>query len=170
VSRDRLVNAVVLTLLAVAVGLVLTSPTGPLAAWLSPLEYGETTVTIQNGTDNTTLATVDVRVADTERERHVGLGETERLEDGQGMLFVHPESGSYAYVMRNMSFPIDIVFVDADGTITAIHHAPVASDPQDPDRLYRGTGRYVLEVPYGWTNETGVTVGDRVAIPDAVRD
>jgi len=27
--------------------------------------------------------------------------------------------------MRSMDFPIDIVFVGANGTITEIHHAPV---------------------------------------------
>ena len=165
--RNRIVNAIVLALLGLAVVLLLTSPTGPLASWLYPLDYGTATVTIQDEI-NTTLASVDVRIADSERERHVGLGNTETLDDGEGMLFVHPASGSYTYVMRNMSFPIDIIFIDAEGRITEIHHAPVAENPQDPERRYPGRGRYVLEVPRGWTNETGVSVGDRVSIPDSI--
>ncbi|MFW5956643.1 MAG: DUF192 domain-containing protein [Halorhabdus sp.] len=154
--------------------MVLASPTGPLAPWLHPLDYGEATVTIQDE-NGTSLATVDVRIADTERERYVGLSETETLEDGEGMLFVHENTGTHAYVMpddddRTMSFPLDIVFIDADGRITTIHHAHLAENARNPDRRYRGQGRYVLEVPYGWTNETGIAVGDRVSIPDSVRD
>ncbi|WP_309484943.1 DUF192 domain-containing protein [Halorhabdus salina] len=168
-DRTRLVNGLVVVLLVIAAAMVLASPTGPLAPWLHPLEYSEATVTIQDE-NGTTLAAVDVRVADTERERYVGLSQTDRLQAGDGMLFVHPESRSYAYVMRNMSFPLDILFIDADGQITTIHHAPVAEDPSDPNRRYRGQGRYVLEVPYGWTNETGITVGDQVVIPDSVHD
>jgi uncharacterized membrane protein (UPF0127 family) len=65
--------------------------------------------------------------------------------------------------MRNMSFPLDIVFVDANGTITRIHHAAV-----DDDGRFVGEGRYVLEVNRGWANRTGVDVGDRIELPEGV--
>jgi hypothetical protein len=76
------------------------------------------------------------------------------------MLFVHGSEGTRAYVMREMSFPLDIVFVDANGTITRIHHAAV-----DDDREFTGRGKYVLEVNRGWANRTGVDVGDRIVVP-----
>jgi uncharacterized membrane protein (UPF0127 family) len=66
--------------------------------------------------------------------------------------------------MRDMAFPLDMVFVDADGTITAIHHAPVESDGDLTQ--YSGRAKYVLEVPMGYTNRTGVDVGDRMRIED----
>jgi len=47
------------------------------------------------------------------------------------MLFVYPQEGSHTYVMRSMDFPIDIVFVGANGTITEIHHAPVEEDNEN---------------------------------------
>jgi uncharacterized membrane protein (UPF0127 family) len=116
------------------------------------------TVLDRNGSS---LGTVEVRVADTYRERYTGLSKTDSLGPNEGMLFVHDEEGEYAYVMRDMAFPIDIVFVDANGTITAIHHAQTEERPYT---RYRGTGKYVLEVPYEWTTEHGVEVGDRVRI------
>ena len=116
------------------------------------------TVVDANGT---ALGAVEVRVADTYSERYTGLSNTESLGPNEGMLFVHDEEGEYAYVMRDMAFPIDIVFVDADLTITAIHHAPTEERPYT---RYRGTGKYVLEVPYEWTTDHGVAVGDRVRI------
>jgi len=169
VRRRGLVNLIVVGLLVLAAVLALTGPTSPLAPLLSPLSYENATLSIHDEND-TELATVDVRVADTERERYVGLSNTVSLADGEGMLFVHPESGTYPYVMRDMAFPIDIVFAGENGTITTIHHAPLPGNPSDPLKQYRGQGQYVLEVPYGWTNASGISVGDRLSIPESVAE
>jgi len=127
-------------------------------------DYETTTVDLvdENGTR---LATVDAWLADSFVKRYTGLSDTSALEPGQGMLFVHDEEGKHAYVMRDMAFPLDMVFVAADGTITTIHHAPVESDGDLTE--YSGRAKYVLEVPMGYTNRTGVEEGDRVRIEDA---
>jgi len=145
----------------VAVAVLLAFP--PLAL-VDAGDYETTTVTLkdENGTH---LATVDVRIADTQEKRRVGLMRTESLENGSGMLFVHPREGSYTYHMRNMSFDIDIIFVDAAGMVTRIHHAS-APDPGEESDTYTGTGKYVLEVPRGYANATGIETGARVEISD----
>jgi len=165
-DRDRLVTLVALGLVVLAIGFWALSPTGPLGGLLHPLDYDQSTVTLadENGTE---LATVDVRVADTERERYVGLSKTDSLAAGDGMLFVFPESDRHEFVMRDMDFPLDIVFVAPNGTITTIRHAPVPGDASG-DGSYPGTGQYVLEVPRGYTNATGIEVGDRVVVPSNV--
>jgi uncharacterized membrane protein (UPF0127 family) len=84
------------------------------------------------------------------------------------MLFVHGSEGNYGYVMRDMAFPLDIVFVGADEQVTAIQHAGVPEG--SPEETYRARAKWVLEVPRGWANETGVDAGDRIAIPTAVRN
>ncbi|QLH78514.1 DUF192 domain-containing protein [Halosimplex rubrum] len=129
--------------------------------------YDRVTVTAYDG-NGTELATVEALVADTRPKRVVGLSNTSELGRGEGMLFVHEEVGSYGYVMREMAFPLDIVFVGADERVTTIHHAAVPEG--DYERAYRGRGKWVLEVPRGWTNRTGVAVGDRIAIPEAAHD
>jgi len=121
-------------------------------------ERATVAVTAPNGTR---LGTVHARVADTFRERYTGLSDTKSLGPDEGMLFVHDSEGQYAYVMRDMAFPIDIVFVGKNETITAIYHAPT-EDP--PYHRYRGTGKYVLEVPYHWTTRHDVAVGDRIHV------
>jgi uncharacterized membrane protein (UPF0127 family) len=118
------------------------------------------TVTIL-ASDGTRLAAVDARVADDRSERYVGLSTTDALGPDEGMLFVFESEGSRAFVMRNMSFPLDIVFVGADHRITAIREAPV-EDP--PYRRYRGRAKWVLEVDRGYTDRHGIAVGDRVRI------
>ena len=106
---------------------------------------------------------VDVMVADDPQERYTGLSDTESLGPNEGMLFVYSEEGHHTYVMRSMSFPIDIVYIGANGCITSIHHAPVEEDNQNLTG-YSGRGKWVLEVPYNWTTEHGVEVGDEVRI------
>ncbi len=132
-------------------------------------DYEWSTVTLRaaNGTD---LATVEVRLADTSDKRRLGLSDTECLPPGEGMLFVHDEEDTYTYVMRRMDFPLDIVFVDANGTITTIQHAPVPEEIADGNGQFPGRGKYVLEVPRGYTNRTGVDVGDTVVVPENVAE
>lgn len=133
-------------------------------------DYDWATVTVidENGE---TLATVDVRIADTTSKRYTGLSETESLDADEGMLFIHDREGRHAYVMRGMDFPLDIVFVDANGTVTRVHHASLPPPGTSGEELtrYPGRGKYVLELPYGYTNRTGISVGDRVVVPSEYR-
>jgi len=160
---DRRAGAVALgvfllgaTLLAVQTGLVAD-------------ETDRDTVVVESA-DGERLAAVDVRVADTDAERYRGLSDTASLDRNEGMLFVHPEEGVKTYVMRDMAFPLDIVFVAADGTVTEIHHAPVPPAGTDDLTRYSGEAKYVLEVRRGFANRTGLAVGDRVIVPEQYRD
>ncbi len=116
--------------------------------------------------DGTVLGRVTVAISDTGAERFTGLSDTERLNESEGMLFVYQSPGTHAYVMRDMDFPLDILFVAANGTITTIHHAPTEPGVAEENLTrYPGSGQYVLEVPRGYANRTGLIVGDTVAIP-----
>jgi uncharacterized membrane protein (UPF0127 family) len=162
------VAALAVVLLAVVVSqssllFYLTSP--------SPDEYDRATVTATDA-DGTTLATVAVRIADTREKRYVGLSETASLSADEGMLFVHSSEGQWSYVMRNMSFALDILFVAPNGTITTVHHAgvPPAGTSGSALQSYSGHGKYVLEVERGWANRSGVGPGDRLWIPPSARN
>lgn len=123
---------------------------------------GPATVVVsdENGTEK---AVVEVEVADTRQERFTGLSDHESLADGQGMWFVYDGESEHTYVMRRMDFPLDIIFVGADGRINSIHHRPAPGPNEDGnDITATGTGQYVLEVPRGYANETGMEVGDYV--------
>lgn len=149
-------------LLGVAAGLALL---GLVAVAANPAllitGYETTTVEAVDGETGESLATVEARVADGFIKRYVGLSATDELDEGEGMLFVHEDADERAYVMREMAFGLDIVFVAPDGTITTIHEAEPESRPLT---RYRGTGRYVLEVPRGWSERNGVEPGDRIVV------
>ena len=107
------------------------------------------------------LGSVTAAIADTRDRRVLGLSDTEELPDDRGMLFVYESVADRTFVMREMDFGIDIVYADADGTITEIHHAPAPGPDEDgEEQRYPGRGQYVLEVTYEWTSERGVGEGD----------
>jgi uncharacterized membrane protein (UPF0127 family) len=154
-------------LVGVAAALALVGLLGVAVAATNPAllitGYDTTTVEAVDGETGETLATAEVRVADGFLKQYVGLSATEDLDDGEGMLFVHGESAERAYVMRDMAFALDIAFVDGNGTVTTIHEA----EPESPPLTrYEGTGRYVLEVPRGWSDRHGVDPGDRLVVGD----
>ncbi|AFO59483.1 DUF192 domain-containing protein [Natrinema sp. J7-2] len=152
-------------LLLVQVGLV-SAPWSPDEGAVRVFDGGVDEKSTADGDGNRTpKAVVDVAVADSGAERYTGLSDHDSLEPGNGMLFVHDEEQELAYVMRGMEFDIDIVFIDADREITTIHHARAPGPDEDGEDLrYAGRGKWVLEVPRGYANETGIEVGDEVVI------
>ncbi|WP_254766046.1 DUF192 domain-containing protein [Salinilacihabitans rarus] len=155
------VPAVLLSVGVVLLVAVLAAHLGFLPA---PWSADRATVTVVAG-DGTTKAVVDAEVADTPVERYVGLSDHDSLADGEGMLFVHGSEDERTYVMREMDFAIDVVFVGADGEITAIRHARAPDPGEDGEDLaYSGRAKWVLEVPRGYADERGIEAGDAVAI------
>lgn len=115
--------------------------------------------------DGEPKAVINAAVADTWRGRYTGLSDHDSLAAGEGMLFVHSSEAERTYVMRDMAFDIDIVFVDSEREITAIEHARAPGPGEDGEDLeYTGRAQYVLEVPRGYADETGMAVGDAVEI------
>lgn len=128
-------------------------------------ENGETRVVDPESDSGDPKAVIDVEVADSSRERYTGLSNHDSLESGNGMLFVYDDEQDLTYVMRKMDFPIDIIFIGADHEITSIHHARAPGPNEDGNDIkYSGRGKWVLEVPRGYTNETGIEAGDEVEI------
>ncbi|MFW6000075.1 MAG: DUF192 domain-containing protein [Halorubrum sp.] len=123
-------------------------------------DYETTTVTVESP-EGEELGSVTAAIAD-DGKRRLGLSDAEALPEDGGMLFVYDSPRErLRFIMPNMDFGIDIVFVDGDRTITRIHNAPEPGPNEDgSEQEYDGSGQYVLEVPYEWTDRRGVEVGD----------
>ena len=136
----------------------------------TPIHPGYETTTVRVETPSgETLGAVTAAIADTPDLRYTGLSDTESMPENRGMLFVYDSVGEHTFVMREMDFGLDIVFADADGTITTIHHAPAPGPNEDgSEQHYPGRGQYVLEENRGWTTDRGVDVGDVLVIDDSL--
>ena len=113
-----------------------------------------------------TLWVYDVWVADTGPERYQGLSGTESLPADTGLLFVYDqEAADRAIVMREMHYPIDVVFIDGSGTVTTVRSAtPEPGVPDDELTHYTGRARWILEVPHGTAERHAIVSGTSVRI------
>lgn len=101
-----------------------------------------------------------VEVADSDRERALGLMCRRAMAPDRGMLFVFPEAGPQAFWMRNTLIPLDIIYISADGKVVSItRNARPLSDAPLPSA---GPAKYVLELAGGRAAEIGLLPGDRV--------
>ena len=101
----------------------------------------------------------------TPAELRRGLQGHPPLQSNEGMLFLMPGQEPASFWMKNVTFPIDIVFIRADARVD--HIAPeVPPCPAHPCPLYRSKGpvRYVLETPAGWAAHNALQPDHRLDI------
>ncbi|KFA92410.1 hypothetical protein Q664_15520 [Archangium violaceum Cb vi76] len=126
-------------------------------------EYGGATlprarVLLEDGSGG--VHRVDVEVAATPEARTRGLMWRQELPAGQGMLFIFPEEEVQSFWMRNTLIPLDMLFIDSAGKIVGI--VENAQPRTLTSRSVGLPGRYVLEVPGGWSRATGIARGGTV--------
>lgn len=63
---------------------------------------------------------ISVEVADDDFERAKGLSGRTSLKDGHGLLFIFPKKGLHGFWMKDMRFPIDIIWLDDELKIVEI--------------------------------------------------
>lgn len=102
----------------------------------------------------------DVELALTSEQRSQGLMHRETMATDQGMLFDFGENRPVAMWMKNTPLPLDMLFIQRDGTISHIHKRAVPFSEAIIDS--RGPVAYVLELNGGRADALGVTTGDRV--------
>ena len=107
----------------------------------------------QSSSQNTSLKELKITRADTKQERYRGLSGRESLPADQGLLLVYDTSKRHGIVMRDMNFPIDIIWLDARGSIVDIKRGakPNSYQSRTNHTVFKPQkpARYVLEVNAG---------------------
>jgi len=114
------------------------------------------TVTIDNQSFN-------VSIARSEKEHEVGLSGTKSLDQNQGMIFLFNNPGYYSFWMKDMKFPIDIIFINNDQIVTIYNDAPTVQG-QENLIAYPPTQMVdkVLEIQAGLSEKYNFKIGDKV--------
>lgn len=98
-----------------------------------------------------------VELADTDKEREIGLMHRNQLAEDRGMLFNFYTEQQLSFWMRNTFIPLDMLFIHKDGKVEFIAQnvQPHDERPVGP----RTPVLAVLEVPAGTAARLGLTPG-----------
>jgi uncharacterized membrane protein (UPF0127 family) len=106
------------------------------------------------------------RVAKTAESREKGLSGTSGLRDNQAMLFIYDSDGKWPIWMKDMKYPIDIVWLDKDKKVVYIvKNAPPESYPYE-NFTPKQDARYVLEFPAGTVSKKSIVIGEETVFDE----
>lgn len=115
----------------------------------------------------------DLELAADNPTRMRGLGGRDHIDDNGGMLFAFRVPTTLRFVMRDCVIPIDIIFVDHAGNVTAVY----TMQPEEPqgdketDFLYENrlkkysskfSAQFAIEIQAGQIDKLGIKPGDKL--------
>jgi uncharacterized membrane protein (UPF0127 family) len=103
-------------------------------------------------------------IAATDEQKVKGLSVKDNLEENEAMLFVFDNEAQHLFWMKNMKFPIDIIWIDSDKRVVHIEHnlQPCSSELLCPGYKPVSDSLYVLETVAGFAERHGITKGTPV--------
>jgi len=121
---------------------------------------------LKTGTLNINDKKISVEIASSDNDQYRGLSNRESLCEDCGMLFNFSDYDERTFVMRDMKFPLDIIFIN-DNKI--INIAPgLAPEGNKPTHTYSSQGKAsrVLEVNGGYCKKNNIKIGDKIYEPE----
>ena len=109
---------------------------------------------------------VRAEIADTLDKREKGLMFHQALAEDQGMLFIFGEEGRHGFWMKNVNFPLDIIWMDRQKRVVDIkpNLQPCQEAKTCPSFFPADKALYVLEVNSGFSDKHKIKVGDKISI------
>lgn len=157
--RTRLILGILVVIFLVILGVVFVNVVSNNAHIPFLSSQPKSSVTIDNHT-------FKVKVANTQQEKEIGLSGTTSLPQDQGMLFPFDKADYYAFWMRNMKYPLDIIYIANKKIVSIANNVPAPTNSSAPLSVYKPSqpADTVLEINGGISNKYGFKVGDNVSL------
>lgn len=110
---------------------------------------------------------ISIELAETQQKRTLGLSGRESLKENQGMLFVFEQPFKAGFWMKDMLFPLDMVWIRDNRIVDISTNAlpePGKSDYELTIYSPKTEIDSVLELNAGWAKQNNLSVGDEVKI------
>lgn len=106
------------------------------------------------------------KTAQTDKEKQIGLSQTKNLPSGYAMLFPFEGEGFYSFWMRDMKFPIDIIYIRSNKIVKIFENVPAPTSKNDKLNIYTSPmpADTVLEIKAGLSKKYKFKEGDIVKI------
>jgi uncharacterized membrane protein (UPF0127 family) len=106
---------------------------------------------------------LNIEIADTPETRTQGLSGRSILQYDKGLLFIFEKSGFYPFWMKDMNFPIDIIWINKN--LNIVHIKEKATPDSYPKTFVSGEpALYVLEVNAGVVADKKIKIGDKIVL------
>jgi uncharacterized membrane protein (UPF0127 family) len=103
---------------------------------------------------------IPVEISDTPAKLELGLSGRDSLPEPTGMLFAFPAPGSYGFWMKDMKFPLDMIWLD---TKMVVVYIKASATPDSYPQIFgsQKEAQYVLEVNTGFAAKNGIKIGTK---------
>ncbi len=108
---------------------------------------------------------LEVEVVNTRSSRMLGLSGRSKMLDSEGMLFVFDTPGKYGFWMKDMNFPLDIIWINKNGVVVAIERG-LTPETYPKTYINGADANYVLEINAGLSETFGLYLGSKVTIAE----
>ena len=101
---------------------------------------------------------ISIEIAKTSAEIIKGLSGRLALAENSGLFFIFPYADKHGIWMKEMNFPIDIIWLDENLKIVTIKEN---ATPDSYPEVFTSTAPalYVLEIPTGFVQKNKISVG-----------
>ncbi len=105
-----------------------------------------------------------VEILDSDEERIAGLSGREALDKVDGLFFIFPEPGYHSMWMKDMNFPIDIIWIGEDLKVVSIEKNV---SPESYPKVFRPArpALYAVETNIHYSDTYGIRAGLEVRLP-----
>ena len=100
-------------------------------------------------------------IFDTPEKRQLGLSNRETIAENHAVLFVFEENGYHGFWMKDMQFPIDIIWFDEN--FTTVDWVDSATPESYPTTFYpKDRAKYVVETKTGERIKQNIDIGTKL--------
>lgn len=109
--------------------------------------------------------TFNLYLTKTNEDKQIGLSKYDKIDDSKAMIFSFEKPDYYSFWMKEMKFPIDIIYVRDDKIVTI--HKNVQPPKNDKDLQVYSSNKpadTVIEVNAGLSQKYNIKEGDSVKV------
>lgn len=105
-------------------------------------------------------------VAKSAKDKEIGLSEKTSIPDDTGMLFPFGKADYHSFWMKNMKFPIDIIYINKNRIVTIYQNVQPPKEREESLPIFKPEepADTVLEINAGLSKKYNLKKGDNVKI------
>lgn len=112
--------------------------------------------------------TFSVEIASTSAQQQLGLSGRASLPKDQGMLFLFAAPNRYPFWMKDMQFPLDMIYINNNKIVDIFQNVPIPkstdTDATLPKYIPNAQANQVLEINAGQVKQYSFKKGDSVKV------